>query len=80
MMPTLKQDKHPLNQDSYRPINNLPTLDKIIEEHLKTSLYTHLDNYKIIYKNHHKFCKHHETHTATTHITHEVNNRYDKFK
>ena len=77
MTPILKPDKDPLLVDSYRPINNLCTLEKIVEEHIKTHLSNHLEVNKIIDKNHHGSRKLHGTSTAITHITHELNNRYE---
>ena len=34
ILPQIKPDKDPLNPDSYRPINNLPTLEKLFEAYI----------------------------------------------
>ena len=78
--PTIKQDKDPLFADSYRPINNLCTLEKIIEEHIKGHLEAYLDINKIIHPNHHGSRKLHGTNTAVAHITHECNHLYEQDK
>ena len=62
--PILKPDKDISNIDSFRPINNLITLDKIIEQHIKTNLETYLDKNNIIISNHHGSRRHHGTNTA----------------
>ena len=51
--PQKKPDKLTNKIDSYRPINNLCTLDKIIEQYIKTHLDNYLDNNDIIHKHHH---------------------------
>ena len=51
--PTLKPKKNCTLIDSFRPINNLCTLDKIVEQHIKTHLDTFLEAHKIINNNHH---------------------------
>ena len=66
--------------DSYRPINNLCTLEKILEEHIKGHLEAYLDNNKIIHPNHHGSRKLHGTNTAIAHITHECNHLYEQDK
>ena len=46
--PNIKPDKDPYNIASYRPLNNLSTIDKVIQEHIKISLTNFLDNNNII--------------------------------
>ena len=40
--PQLKQDKDSSNIDSFRPINNLCSLEKIIEQYIKEHMELHL--------------------------------------
>ena len=76
--PTLKSDKDPLDLDSYRPINNLSTLDKIIEEYLKLHMQSYFDTNNIIGNNHHGSRKNHGTNTAITQIMYELTNNYEQ--
>lgn len=75
--PQLKPDKNTSLIDSYRPINHLCTLEKIIEQYIKQHLESHLDQNNIIHNNHHGSRKNHATNTATCQITHELNMRYE---
>ena len=72
----LKPDKDLFNIDSNRPINNLCTLDKIIEEYIKTHLQDHLSINDLIGMNHHGSRKWHGTNTIIANITYECNVRY----
>merc|ERR1711989_46021 len=63
--------------DSYRPINNLATLEKIVEQHIKMHLETYLCTNNIILNCHHGSRKFHGTNTAITHITNEINTDYE---
>ena len=76
--PQLKQDKDSSKIDSFRQINNLCSLEKIIEQYLKEHLEAHLDSNKIILKNHHGSRKNHGTNTAISQISHELNMRYEE--
>ena len=51
--PVCKPDKNPNLIESYRPINNLPIIEKLIQEHIKIHLILFLDNNKIINENQH---------------------------
>ena len=62
--PNLKPDKNSENIDSYRPINNLSTIDKIIEEFFKQQINTFIDINNIILDEHHGSLKDHSTLTA----------------
>ena len=75
--PIKKPDKPQYNINSYRPINNLATLEKIIEQHIKLHLEAYLCTNNIIHKNHHSSRKYHGTNTAITHITNEINTHYE---
>ena len=59
--PNLKPDKNSENIDSYRPINNLSTIDKIIEEFFKQQISTFIDLNSIILDEHHGSLKDHST-------------------
>jgi len=76
--PIKKPDKPEDNIDSFRPINNLVTLEKIIEQHIKIHLETYLCTNNIILKNHHGSRKYHGTNTAVTQITNEINTKYEQ--
>ena len=75
--PIKKPDKPDDEIDSYRPINNLATLEKIIEQHIKQHLETYLFTNNIIINNHHGSRKYHGTNTVITHITNEINKAYE---
>ena len=79
MHPILKPDKDPLDPDAYQPINNLCTLDKIIEEYFKQQIQKHLDINNIIDKHHHGSRKNHGTNTALAQINYEISTRYEKY-
>ena len=51
--PIKKPDKPQHDIDSYRPINNLATLEKIIEQRIKLHLEQYLCTHHIILQNHH---------------------------
>ena len=78
--PQQKPDKPTNKIDSYRPINNLCTLDKIIEQYIKTHLDKYLDKNDIIHRHHHGSKKGHGTDTATGQIQHELLCRYENNK
>ena len=75
--PIKKLDKPDDDIDSYRPINNLATLEKIVEQHIKMHLESYLCTNNIILKYHHGSRKFHGTNTAITHITNEINTDYE---
>ena len=75
--PIKKPDKPDDDIDSYHPINNLATLEKIVEQHIKLHLETYLCTNNIILKNHHGSRKYNDTNTAITHITNEINTDYE---
>ena len=75
--PIKNPDKPDVDIDLYRPINNLATLEKIVEQHIKMHLETYLCTNNIILKYHHGSRKFHGTNTAITHITNEINTDYE---
>ena len=66
--PNLKLDKDPLDMDSFRPINNLITLDKIIQDDIKTQMTEYFNDNRLLLDNHHGSRTGHGTETATAHI------------
>merc|ERR1712243_128683 len=66
--PKLKNGKPIYDIASYRPLNNLCTIEKIIEEYIITHLEPFLTTNKIIHDNHHGGRKGHSTTTALTQI------------
>ena len=80
MLPILKPNKNPLDPESYQPIKNLCTLDKIVEEYSKMHILSHLDEHNIIDTNRHGSHKHHGTNTALVHINYEISKRYENYK
>ena len=63
---------------SYRPINNLCTIEKIIEEYFIGHLYTFLKDNNIINDNHHGGRKGHSTITALNQILNTSHINYEK--
>merc|ERR1712243_133998 len=66
--PKLKNGNPIYDIASYRPLNNLCTIEKIIEEYIITHLEPFLTTNKIIHDNHHGGRKGHSTTTALTQI------------
>ncbi len=65
----INKPKKPLtNIDSFRPINNLTTLSKLVDQHIKQHLDKHLTDNNIIHDNHHGGRQKHSTTTALTQI------------
>merc|ERR1712240_813259 len=75
--PILKPDKRSEIIDSYRPINNLSAVEKIIEEFLKEQLSDFIDKNKIILSNHHGSRKDYSTMTAISCLNHQLINNYN---
>ena len=71
--PNKKQDK-PLDQiDSYRPICNLSTINKIFQQYLKKHLLSFLELHNVINQDHHGSRKDHSTTTAQASINNSIN-------
>ena len=70
--PNLKPNKDPYNISSYRPLNNLSTIDKIVQEHIKLSRMDFLVNNSIIHLQHHGGLKNHSTTMALACLTHKL--------
>ena len=78
--PLSKPDKDDKLPSSYRPINNLPAIEKLIETHILTHLIPFLEVNNIIHNNHHGGRHSHSTTTALTNITHKLNHNYETNK
>ena len=78
--PTLKPDKDLHSIDSYRPINNLSTLDKLIEQYLKDNINDFCNDNNIIIPDHHGSRKYCSTITALAEINHTIYDQYDNNK
>ena len=74
--PFLKPDKISFNISSYRPINNLSAIEKLIEQHLKDCMTDFLDQNNIILDNHHGSRTLHSTTTALATINDYTNDKY----
>ena len=64
VLPLLKKDKDPTNVDSYRGINIIPTLAKIIDKTILIQISNHLESTKLIPHQHHGGIPHKSTATA----------------
>ena len=71
ILPILKKGKTRVSPDSYRPIANLPTCEKVFQEYLKKHLNNHIDNNHIMLENHHGGIKNRSTITAKAIIDHK---------
>lgn len=76
--PILKPKKPRTQIDSFRPINNLCTLDKIVEQHIKTHLDTFINAHNIIHTNHHGGRRKHSTTTALAQIYNTLHTQYER--
>ena len=78
--PTLKPDKPDDLIDSYRPINNLSTIDKIVEEFIKNQINDFINDNEIIIEQHHGSRKDHSTLTALAIINNKLLTNYSNNK
>ena len=76
--PISKPNKPITDIDSYRPINNMCTLDKIVEQHIKTHITNFITKHNIIHQNHHGGIQDHSTTTALTQIYNTLQTQYEK--
>ena len=76
--PIKKPKKSKTQIDSFRPINNLCTLDKIVEQHIKLHLDTFLTKHNIIQPNHHGGRRKHSTTTALAQIYNTLHTQHEK--
>ena len=75
--PILKPDKQSEFIDSYRPINNLSAVEKIVEEFLKEQLNEFINQNEIILPDHHGSRKDYSTMTAISCLNHKLLNNYN---
>merc|ERR1712177_26996 len=75
--PILKPEKRSEIIDSYRPINNLSAVEKIVEEFLKEQLTKFIDQNEIILPDHHGSRKNYSTMTAISCLNHRLINNYN---
>ena len=80
ILPFSKPNKNLENIDSYRPINNLPALEKIFEEWVKMNLIEFLQKNKILNENHHGGRKNHSPLTAKAQIDCQLFSSYEQNK
>ena len=78
MLPLSKPDKDSLLMDSFRPINNLPTIEKSTEQYNIEHMVEFLNENEIIHQNHHGSRAHHSPLTALTDIHSVIKKNYDK--
>ena len=80
MTPILKPGKIGTDPTGYRPISNLYTVEKIIEELMKEDLKKFVEDNSIIPEHHHSSRNMHSTVTAKAVIDREINTLKDKTK
>ena len=66
ILPLLKHGKNSLLPDSFRPINNLPVLEKLWEEYVLMFLLPFIIEDEVIHPNHHGGLKYHSLDTLMT--------------
>ena len=71
--PINKPQKPKEIMSSYRPLNNLPSLEKILEEYILINLNKHIKENNIINNNHHGGRKGYSTTSALININNEIN-------
>ena len=64
ILPISKKLKNKLIHSSYRPISNLHTFEKVVEEWLKQQIMEHIESENVILEGHHGGLKDHSTLTA----------------
>ena len=65
---------------SYRPIYNLSSIGKIIQQYIKNPIMAFLDINDTIVTDHHGSRKDHSTNSALASLTHTINNHYQSNK
>ena len=80
ILPLSKPKKKISELESYRPINNLPCLEKIFEEYFKQCLVIFLNNNDVINNDHHGAIQQHSTVTALTMINSKLIHNYENNK
>ena len=80
IVPILKSKKDKLEPDSYRPISNLHSAEKVLEEYIKRELVKYLQSNKIIHKNHHGGVRNKSTSTVKSLIEWDLAKGYENDK
>ena len=80
IVPILKSGKESTEKASYRPINNLEVVEKVVEEVLKTQLVQSFEENEIIHKNHHGGIRGHSTVTAKASLDMHTKKMSEQFK
>ena len=78
IMPSLKLGKNPLDISSYRPLNNLISIEKLFESYWMENINIFLFENNIILDGHHGGRKKYSTTTALTDITHNIQYNFEK--
>ena len=78
ILPILKSGKREHDKESYRPISNLHSFEKLFEEHMKRELEKYLEENDIIHDHQHGGRKSRSTMTAKTAIDQELAENYEK--
>jgi len=74
--PNLKPENNPEIINSYRPLNNLSCIEKLVQQHIKSSLISFLDMNEIILPDHHGSCRYDSTTTALACLNHKLKVNY----
>ena len=77
VIPILKSGKDPTSIDSFRPVNCLPAVEKLVEEWFKTNLLEYFESNKLINDHHHGGRKNYSTVTAKASIEHNLYKNYE---
>ena len=78
MLPLCKPGMDPLKLESYRPINNLPCIEKVIEEYFVQCMNSFFMENNTLHPNHHGSRSNHSPTTALTEIISKLNINHDK--
>ena len=80
VLPILKSNKNALDKMNYRPILNLHSAEKVLEEYIKKQLTEYLHINQIIHPNHHGGIRNRSTLTVKSLIEWQINKGYENNK
>ena len=80
VIPLKKKGKDESELDSFRPVNNLNLIEKVLEQLVKEQLDVFLKNNQIIPEHHHGYWKGHFRVTAAQVVQHELHYNQDNKK
>ena len=80
VLPIQKPKKSKLEKESYRPVCNLHSLEKLFEEHIKVQLVEYLETNEILHDGHHGGRKNRSTMTAKASIDDNLAKKYEEGK